>query len=167
MTSDYGIELVRFAEIEGATLGAWILPRWTNLNGVTGALAIPTLEPPWKDNARDESCIPAGSYQLVPILCPEHGATWRFVGGSVGDFALAERTKVEPHTGNTLIDTKGCPLPGMAFGRVQGMIAVVNSRPAMEILREALPRDRAFPLTIRNVGSGELRDGQLPKGLKL
>src|SRR6185312_16434521 len=56
----------------------------TTTDGVrtTGALLVGqetfhSMELPWKENAKDISCIPGGTYSLIPYESPRHGSTWR------------------------------------------------------------------------------------------
>jgi hypothetical protein len=105
-----------------------------------------TLEEPWKDNKRSISCIPAGTYRVVP-----HGwepgtkvrfkRAYRLVG-------TEPRTAILIHTGNTTADIEGCILVGMQHGVLAGKQAVLYSAPAMEALRELVGRQE-FILTIR------------------
>lgn len=160
MTEPILVRHYRFAEWEGATLGTWVLPSDLWVPGEPKTFAV--LEPPWCANQRDVSCIPVGDYTLVPHECPTHGATWRIWGGVVGDFEGAARSEVEPHVGNWLHQTKGCPLPGYYFGRSNGQLCVTRSQDAMDALRRLLPRDQVLRLRIRNLG--DLAAAELPKG---
>lgn len=69
-----------------------------------------TLEEEWKDNQVNESCIPAGTYEM------------RLVKYYRGDFMTYEvmnvpgRTSIKFHPGNTEEDTAGCILLGMRLG---------------------------------------------------
>lgn len=68
-----------------------------------------TLEPPWKDNKRNVSCIPEGTYK---------GRFQR--SGSFPNFRMyfqdvPGRTRVMFHWGNQVKNTQGCPLLGDAI----------------------------------------------------
>lgn len=42
-----------------------------------GALRLDTMEPPWRGNRRNESCVPAGTYGAAPHVSPRFDAFWR------------------------------------------------------------------------------------------
>ena len=87
-----------------------------NPDGVPGVLIkgvdilCMTLEEEWKDNARNISCIPEGSYVCKRVTRPSGQVTFE-VTGVIG------RTGILFHTGNTEEDTQGCILLGMEFGK--------------------------------------------------
>lgn len=101
-----------------------------------GALVLHTMEPPWRDNRPNRSCIPVGSYEVAPHRSHRYGACY-LVSGVVG------RSHILVHAGNVGGDrerglhthTLGCLLPGLARGRlrVRGRMqdAVLSSRPAV------------------------------------
>ena len=53
------------------------------------------------------------------------------------------------HKGNTTRDTRGCILPGMGFGEVDGLDAVTQSAKAMERLRGMFSYPGEFDLLIK------------------
>jgi len=65
-----------------------------------------TLEPPWRQNERNRSCIPPGRYQLIPHESSRFGNVWL-----VDD--VPGRTGILIHAGNRVEDTDGCILPGI------------------------------------------------------
>lgn len=76
-----------------------------------------TLEPPWRDNERRVSCIPAGTY---PLRIRTEGGwnekyrkkyAWHRGMIEVGD--VPGRDFILFHAGNTHHDTDGCILPGI------------------------------------------------------
>lgn len=79
-----------------------------------------TLELPWKENRRKESCIPAGLYKCLRVQSPRFGDTFEVTG-------VAGRSHILFHKGNTIDDTEGCILVAEEFGRNGGALAVVNS----------------------------------------
>lgn len=111
-------------------------------------LRLYTLEEPWKNNAKGQSCIPAGSYPCVP-----HGwepntklkqkKAYRLTG-------THPREAILIHTGNTVNDIEGCILVGMQEGLLGGMDAVVRSRDAMEKLRDIIG-NKPFTLIIKEI----------------
>ena len=86
-----------------------------------------TLENPWKNNARNISCIPAGEYK-VRLRLPRESATRDYTHLLVKD--VPDRDFILFHRGNTSKDTSGCILVGN--GREQD--AVKNSRLSMDLL---------------------------------
>ena len=114
------------------------------------------IEPPWRDNRRNVSCIPAGRYLCVPHVSPRFGRCL-LVSGVPG------RSHILFHAGNVGGDrslglhthTHGCLLPGLrrgglvvaADGGRRRQKAVLASRTALRHLM-AWAGDRPFPLEI-------------------
>lgn len=68
-----------------------------------------TLEPPWKDNQRDISCVQDGDFIAEKYNSPKQGkVVWRLRD-------VQGRTDIEFHIGNKVSDTLGCPLLGSLF----------------------------------------------------
>ena len=101
-----------------------------------------TLENPWKDNQPYISCIPEGDYQCRPHNGSKYKETWE-----VQD--VDGRSAILIHIGNTEEDTKGCILPGITKGSLNGERAVLGSRIAMEKLRDIIGLKTHFVLSIR------------------
>ena len=91
------------------TLGALVAP----------GLALVTMEPPWRDNRRNRSCIPAGAYEVLPHISPRFGRCLTVA-------AVHRRSHILFHAGNLGGDTEqgwhthtaGCVLPGLRRGRI-------------------------------------------------
>ena len=114
-------------------------------DGVRGALVLQdgprlaTMEPPWRENRRNRSCIPPGEYDAHPHRSPRFGAC--FIVAAVPD-----RSHILFHAGNLGGDverglrthTLGCILPGMRAGSLavggRRQRAVLASRPALRAL---------------------------------
>lgn len=96
-----------------------------------------TLERPWLLNVPDISCIPAGTYQVIPHNSADHANVWEVTG-------VPSRSEVLIHQGNTIADTKGCILAGTTF--YPG--GILESVDAVNYLRKILPS--AFTLIIIN-----------------
>jgi len=90
-----------------------------------------TLELPWRDNRRGESCIPEGTYLARKYVSPKYGDTW------IID-PVPERSGILMHAGNTVTDTEGCILVGTRAGMLQNRPAVLNSRNAINALQSLL-----------------------------
>ena len=109
------------------TLGIFSCP------GVPGPLHI--MEPPWRDNRRNRSCIPPGVYEVLPHVSPRFKRCLLVTN-------VPERSHILFHAGNVGGDvengyhthTHGCLLPGLRRGRikVRGRVqsAVISSRTA-------------------------------------
>ena len=116
----------------------------TNDHGTLGVLcasglSVQIMEPPWRGNRRNRSCIPAGTYKVVPHLSPRFGRCLIVLD-------VPERSHILFHAGNVGGDveigyrthTHGCLLPGRRRGwldvRGRRQAAVLASRPAMRQL---------------------------------
>lgn len=136
------VELWRYASGPEGTLGV--------LRGA--GLAAETMEPPWRENRRNLSCIPVGAYEVRPHISPRFGRAL-LVSGAPG------RSHILFHAGNLGGDierglrthTRGCILPGQSAGRLQAggrtQRAVLASRTAMRLLL-AWAGDAGFTLRI-------------------
>ncbi len=119
---------------------------------LAGGVAWPLLEPPWRGNRRNRSCIPAGEYLVVPYRSPRFGRCLLVTG-------VEGRSHILFHSGNVAGDTeagwqthsRGCLLPGTRRGRLklggQWQRAVLASRPAVRRLL-AWAAERPFVLRI-------------------
>ena len=99
-------KITRFYDDGETTLGklhldAEYLPQFREY----GVFDFFTVEPPWKDNKRDISCIPAGTYIVKPFDSPKHGKCLLFEN-------VPDRSFIEMHAGNSRLDTDGCVCPG-------------------------------------------------------
>ena len=117
------------------------------LNATAGRLTAATLslftiELPWDDNKPDVSCVPAGSYDLIPYDSPRHGATWRLHNAALNVYGTAfvpigGRSEIELHSANFARQLLGCIALGLEaapmFDDVTGIVepAVENSRDAV------------------------------------
>lgn len=99
-----------------------------------------TLEDPWRENAQNMSCIPAGSYKCVPHNGEKYQDVWRLENVN-GRFAILI------HAGNTAADTRGCILVGLDHGFMGGNRAVLRSKNALKLLRQTIGKN-PFHLTI-------------------
>lgn len=103
-----------------------------------------TLELPWRDNAEDVSCIPAGTYKVKVTYSNKFKRDLPELLGVPG------RSKVRIHPGNTTRDTQGCILVGGRLDREAREIEGGTSRPAMDGLNKALGPAREFWVNVRN-----------------
>ena len=89
-----------------------------NADGVFGVLRMPgfvcvTAEEQDLGNARNVSCIPAGSYELRRTTYHKHGYPTYEVAGVPG------RSRILIHPGNTEEDSQGCILLGLRPGKLR------------------------------------------------
>ena len=119
----------------------------SGVHGTLGSLAAPALaplhvmEPPWRGNRRNRSCIPAGLYEVVPHLSPRHRRCLLVT-------QVPGRSHILFHAGNLGGDvergwhthTRGCLLPGLRRGRLavggRRQAAVLASRTALRQLMD-------------------------------
>jgi hypothetical protein len=104
-----------------------------------------SIEQPWNDNAEGHSCVPVGTYQLVPYVSPKHGPTWYLLNHELGVGAADEtRSYCELHSANWARQLEGCialglggrPMLDPVTGRVEP--AVERSVDAIDLLHAAL-----------------------------
>lgn len=101
-----------------------------------------TVEQPWNDNNEDKSCVPAGTYQLIPYLSPKHGSTWCLHNPGLniygmGDIPLGGRSYVEIHSANWAEQLEGCIALGMTgHPTLDPLTGIVE--PAVEESRDAI-----------------------------
>ena len=141
---------------------------WRRQEGDQGTLGVlsgsglsPThiMEPPWRGNRRNRSCIPAGLYEVVPHLSPRHRRCLLVT-------QVPGRSHILFHAGNLGGDvergwhthTQGCLLPGLRRGRLvvdgRRQAAVLASRTAFRQLMD-WAAGRPFELEINPPSSSE------------
>jgi hypothetical protein len=108
------------------------------------------LELPWKNNSRNVSCIPAGTYEAVKHNSPKFGPSFwlqNVIGRSeilmhFGNFAGSKNPRTR------IPDTRGCLLPGKSFTDIDGdgILDVTHSKATMEHLFSIMPQQ--FPIII-------------------
>ena len=107
------ITLKRIASRDDGTYGVLL---------ADGAPFAVTLERPWRDNRRGESCIPPGAYTCIRVQSPKFGPTWM-----VKD--VPGRSEILFHAGNVFADSHGCILVAERFIVWQdGGCAIADSR---------------------------------------
>ena len=96
------------------------------LNGTCGVLLdgeVPfalTLEPPWKDNQPNVSCIPNRGYICKRVNSPKFGDTFEVMN-------VAGRSHILFHKGNYTKDTLGCILVGEQFESLSHQTCAIAS----------------------------------------
>jgi hypothetical protein len=101
---------------------------------VTDEIICFTLEPLWKNNKRDVSCIPAGTYKMTRHDSPNHGDVFKIHN-------VPKRGDILVHPGNTIKDTLGCALPGLERETKEvpeGLksVKLINSCDALDLLKD-------------------------------
>lgn len=114
--------LFRFKALKNCTIGIFIA------NGKI----LYSLEPAWRDNERNISCIPKGEYDCH-FMARSSSGKYRNVYHVKN---VSDRSGILIHNGNIHQHTKGCILLGTKEGVLGGQPAVLASRSAMnEIVR--------------------------------
>ena len=120
-------------------------------------LRLPTIEQEWRDNAKGNSCVPVGTYKLLPFTRPSGAKVWALLNPTLGvylyeddipEYAKPARSLILIHIGNVVDDCIGCILPGIDVGVVEGKRAVVNSGAAMKKLMNLLGHEDEHELEI-------------------
>jgi len=130
--------IFRVANTQHGTFGAYLY------EGIPFAV---TLEPPWKGNQQDVSCILAGEYIGELVDSPKYGRVYEIKD-------VPGRTHVLNHWGNKLKNTLGCVLIAEKYGVLNGKPAVLTSRNSPgegfnEFMKLA-GGDKQIRITIRN-----------------
>ena len=126
------MRLIRVSRTAEATYGVLV---WS---GVPFAV---TLEDTWRDNAREVSCIPAGTYQCKRVDSPRFGDTFEITD-------VTGRSHILFHRGNTEDDTRGCVLVGEAFNPVNGRPGITASKEGFEEFLRLTRQTLEFQLSI-------------------
>ena len=130
------LELVRDLSGKHCTLGVLLGPEGRVCN---------ILEPPWKDNRSNISCIPPGRY-IVEYLPRSASGKYKDCYHITG---VPGRIGILIHKGNFYTHTLGCLLPGLRVGWMKGIRAVFASAGAMRKLHKVTNRQR-FILHVRD-----------------
>lgn len=160
------ITITRHAYLADCTLG-WL---------AAGDFRLATLEEPWKadpdgpggqrrEGGLRESCVPDGTYDLKPHVSQRYPAgVWFLENVNLGVYAPGRRPggqkwgrdAVLIHSGNTTEDTEGCILVGKSQVLMGGRHQVLESRNALELLRNLLGTTSAHILHVRpTIGTKE------------
>jgi len=121
---------------------------WQTDNETIGRLYIEhepfcfTLEPPWKGNQRQVSCIPAATYDCIWQRSPRFGWTFQIIN-------VPDRTRILIHSGNLARHTYGCVLLGKYKGSLEGENAVLVSRPTLRKFHETVGQ-KSFRLEVQS-----------------
>lgn len=103
-------------------------------------MRVGTLELPWRDNKKGESCIPEGTYTCKRFQSSKFGNTFEVC-------YVPDRQGILFHTGNTAKDTKGCVLIGDLIDLKNE--SLVNSKKAFGNFMNELESYNDFILEVR------------------
>ena len=136
MDSTKRVLLVRIKQIGDETLGEIIV-----YSGLIRQWSCKTLEPAWKNNEKNVSCIPEGHYTLVPRESEKYGKHLLVSGTNPRDLILV-------HVGNFRSDTEGCICVGDFFADINrdGKTDITDSLLTLKSLLVLIPTPT--PLTI-------------------
>jgi hypothetical protein len=116
------LTLLRTQVMAGATMGI-LLP-----------LSLATIELPWLSNRVNVSCIPEGSYPILPYHSSHHGLVYHIQH-------VPGRSSILIHVANTTADIEGCIGVGMKYGNISNPPSIVYSRRALGLLRDYMRED--------------------------
>jgi hypothetical protein len=117
-----------------------------------------TIEQPWKDNLKGHSCVPLGTYALIPHSSEKHPNTWALDNPALKVYAEPAgnepddaRTDCLIHPANWAFQLEGCIAPGMgkadsdkgpmvtrsreAFGTIQKLLGIGSTGHTLEIIQ--------------------------------
>lgn len=100
---------------------------------VDGTEVAKTFELPWRNNEKDISQIPPGTYPA--FIRSDGDLGWRVELRNVPD-----RVNVQLHVGNYTSQTEGCILLGTSITRSGSTCATHGSRPAFEAVRQSMQK---------------------------
>jgi len=114
--------------------GKQTLGEFNIYDGVKKLFSCMTLEPPDKDNQKNISCIPRGTYLVKRYKSKRFGIAFKLQH-------VPKRSAIVIHGGNFFDDTKGCIVVGKYFFDLNkdGLLDVADSRNTMDYLRNILP----------------------------
>lgn len=101
-----------------------------------------TMELPWLNNERRQSCVPEGTYKCTPRSSAKYGK--HFLVNSVPN-----RDAILVHVGNFKSDLLGCIAPGLTFTDLNGdgNVDVTSSKAAMKQLLDKFPEGFELKIT--------------------
>lgn len=101
-----------------------------------------TVERPWLDNAPNVSCIPTGTYKVRMTWSNRFKRQMYLLSGIPG------RSGVRIHPANLAKQLNGCIALGLQSGRIDGIKAVLLSKPAVRQLEQIL-KGQPFQVEIK------------------
>jgi hypothetical protein len=103
-----------------------------------------TLERPWKNNERNVSCIPAGTYTCKRVHSPHFGCEVFQI------MNVQHRDNVLIHFGNYVQNSEGCVLVGTSFADINsdGVMDQTASQQAFKKFMSVMTGHPIFTLTV-------------------
>jgi hypothetical protein len=127
------VTLIRVVDTGTATAGVLL---------IDGNPKYVTIEPPWKDNQHNISCIPVGIYQAKRVESEKFGQCFRLEN-------VPGRDLIEIHCGNSVEDTEGCILLGTQYSPVSNFPYIMYSTVAYDsFIRNTIGHDEVM-ITIK------------------
>ncbi|MBL0740995.1 DUF5675 family protein [Chryseolinea lacunae] len=111
-----------------------------------------TLELPWKENRRNISCIPEGTYTVK-----KRRATRTRKYNHFHVLNVPNRNSILIHIGNKVTDILGCILVGARLGDVNqdGVPDVVQSTVTLKAMYEIMPEEFELVIREKEMSGGE------------
>lgn len=93
-----------------------------------------TLELPWKNNQRNVSCIPTGTYQVVKRTSEKYGNHFHLLN-------VPDRSMILIHSGNYYTQTQGCILVGSGYADINNdkVTDIKESKVTLQKLYSLMP----------------------------
>jgi len=115
-----------------------------------GVRSFATVEQPWRDNKPFESCVPNGTYDLVPFSSKKFGEVFALVGDTVSKYKSEKaRYACLIHQANWSRDVQGCIGIGQNITYINGLLAVNNSKFSLQELFRLMAEADDYTLTIQ------------------
>lgn len=106
-----------------------------------------TVERAWLNNQRSISCIPAGTYKLIPFSSKKHPKCFLLQNEMLNvGISHTHRTACLIHIANFPHEINGCIAPGLELHPTKWGVA--QSRKAMDILRDLIAENNITKLEI-------------------
>ncbi|WP_019615094.1 DUF5675 family protein [Psychromonas ossibalaenae] len=98
------------------------------------------VEREWRNNEPFKSCVPEGSYLIVPHNSPKYGDCYALVAATLGVTidGPSLRTACLIHPANKPSELLGCLSPGLDFGFLDDEWCVTHSGDAFDVLMNEL-----------------------------
>ena len=100
------------------------------------------LERPWRDNRRNDSCVPPAPGGSAIYTLKHRSVPWsKFDYPHLVVENVPSRDHILFHRGNYYSQIKGCKLPGLDFSNVNndGLVDVTDSKKALRLLLDSVP----------------------------
>ncbi len=124
------VTLLRTSSGESGTFGVLLVPEMA---------ALRTIELPEKGNRRNVSCIPTGTYQVSWEYSKKFGHSYKIKNVPGRSHILFHAGNFAGNTGKGYVSHfKGCIGIGKFSGRLNGQLAIIDSKQAIEEFNERM-----------------------------